>query len=460
MGYTFSDIFILSPSVRSDKSPVRKLANLLTNNDIPIFVPTSDEEHLDEDILKGKIVFSSFHQVKGLERKVVFVFNFDSGYFEYYDKNGQKDEIPNTLYVAATRAKEHLILIHGEDKHFCDFIDIHKLQSIASYDMGYSSKFQHKLSYNKILDKPIKPITIGVTELIKFMPVEILDQCKELLTISKIDLPNEKNINIPVKSKQEDLYESVSEITGVSIPSYYELLTTNKITIHEHIENNIILKMNSKIIKITNKCLIVESDDDELELDETDNNNYIDINPIYKEILESNNTEALLKLTTNWVALKTGYNFKKSQIKKYDWLSKETLLGCIDRLENVLTSDSIRKFEIPLEVSYNEFIIRGFIDLIENNTTIWELKVVKQIDTEHFIQIAIYLWLYYKTYRKFEAGFLYNIITNEKYSILSSIENLEKIVCILCEHKKKGIDKKNDEDFIQQCNLIYNKVYA
>ena len=458
MGYIFSDIFILSPSVRSDKSPVRKLANLLTTNDIPIYVPTSDEEHLDEDILKGKIVFSSFHQVKGLERKIVFIFNFDSGYFEYYDKNGPKDQIPNTLYVATTRAKEHLILIHGEDKHYCDFINIHKLPFITSFEV--SSRFQSKMrsfaNNNKLLDKPIKPIHTGVTELIKFMPVEILDQCKELIVIEKIDLPHQKNINIPVKSKQEDLYESVSEITGVSIPSYYELLTTNKITIHEHIENNIILKMNSKIVKIENKCLIVESDDELTE----NNINVIEQNPIYNEILISKNTETLLKLTTNWVALKTGYNFKKSQIKKYDWLSKETLIGCIDRLENVLTSGSIRKFEIPLEVSYNEFIIRGFIDLIENNTKIWELKVVKQLETEHFIQLAIYLWLYYKTYRKSEAGFLYNIITNEKYSVMCSIENLEKIVSILCEHKKKGIDKKNDDDFISHCNLIYNRVYS
>lgn len=459
MGYEFSDIFILSPSVRSDKSPVRKLANLLTLNDIPIFVPTSDEESLDEDILKGKIVFSSFHQVKGLERKVVFVFNFDSGYFEYYDKNGQKDQIPNTLYVAATRAKEHLILIHGEDKHFCDFINIHKLPLITSFEV--SSRFQSKMHFlgnnnNKLMDKPIKPIHIGVTELIKFMPVEILDQCWELLTIEKIDLPHKKNINIPVKSKQEDLYESVSEITGVAIPSYYELLTTNKITIHEHIENNIILKMNSKVVKIENKCLIVESDD---ELSEN-NINIIEQNPIYNEILISKNTERLLKLTTNWVALKTGYNFKKSQIKKYDWLSKETLIGCIDRLENVLISGSIRKFEIPLEICFNEFIIRGFIDLIENDTQLWEFKVVKQLDTEHFIQLSIYMWLYYRTYQKIQPAFLYNIITNEKYSVMCSIENLQKIVSILCEHKKKGIDKKSDEDFISQCNLIYNRVYS
>jgi hypothetical protein len=455
MGYTFSDIFILSPSVKSEKSPVRKLANSLTTNEIPIYVPTSDDEHLDEDILKGKIVFSTFHQVKGLERKVVFIFNFDSGYFEYYDKHSPKDQIPNTLYVAATRAQDHLILIHGEDKNYCDFINIHKIPIITSFEV--SSKHYKKMMHNFSKDNKLsesKPIQIGVTDLIKFMPVEILDQCKDLIIITKLELPNLKNINIPLKSKQDDLYESVSEITGVCIPCYYELLTTNKITILEHIENNIILKMNSKHIRIENKCLIVESDDDCVD------NNIIEINPVYTEILKSDNTETLLKLTTEWTVLKSGYNFKKSQIKNYDWLSKETLLACIERLENVLTPNSNRKFEIPLEVSYNGFIIRGFVDIIENGNKLWELKVVKQLDTEHFLQLAIYQWLFAKKCKQIEPGFIYNIITNEKYSVSATNENLEKIVFILCEHKKKGLDKKSDEDFISQCSQIYNRVYS
>lgn len=459
MGYNFSDIFILSPSVRSERSPVRKLANLLTSNDIPIFVPTSDEEHLDEDILKGKIVFSTFHQVKGLERKVVFVFNFDSGYFEYYDKNSQKDKIPNTLYVASTRAKEHLILIQGEDKQCCDFIDIYKLQKLTNYDMCYSSKNHNKYVFNTNDDKPLKTYNYGVTQLIKFLPVEILDECKELLTIKKVDLPNIKNINIPVKTKQEDLYESVSEITGVSIPSYYELITTNKMTIQEHIQQNIILKMNSKCINIEIKCLIVESDD-EFSNDNSTDNIQLEINPIFSEIINSKDTNTLLKLATDWVAQKTGYNFKKSQIKKYDWLPKDILLSCTDRLENVLLKGSIRKFEQPLEVSYHNFIIRGFVDLIENNSKLWEFKVVKHLESEHFIQLAVYLWLYYKTYGKMEDGYLYNIITNEQYIISSSIENLEKIMLILYEHKIKDMHKQNDEEFIQQCNSIYNKVYS
>lgn len=80
-GCQLSDLFILAPSVKSEKSPVRQLANKLTERGIPIYVPTSDEEKLDDDLLRGKIVFSTFHQVKGLERPIVLVFNFDVSYF-------------------------------------------------------------------------------------------------------------------------------------------------------------------------------------------------------------------------------------------------------------------------------------------------------------------------------------------------------------------------------------------
>ena len=84
-GYSYSDFFILAPSVKSIKSPIRQLANELSNNKIPIYVPISDEEKIDEDIIKDKMVFSTFHQVKGLERKIVIIFNFDNSYFLFYN---------------------------------------------------------------------------------------------------------------------------------------------------------------------------------------------------------------------------------------------------------------------------------------------------------------------------------------------------------------------------------------
>jgi superfamily I DNA/RNA helicase len=71
LGYKPDDIFVLAPSIKNVMCPTRKLENILKTklSNIPVYVPTSDEEKLDEDILKNKLVFSTFHQSKGLERK-------------------------------------------------------------------------------------------------------------------------------------------------------------------------------------------------------------------------------------------------------------------------------------------------------------------------------------------------------------------------------------------------------
>src|SRR5690606_34746459 len=85
-GYEPSDIFILAPSLQSSNCPVRLFENHIKKNNpkIPIYVPTSDDAKIDHTVIDGKIIFSTFHQAKGMERKVVFVFNFDDSYFKYY----------------------------------------------------------------------------------------------------------------------------------------------------------------------------------------------------------------------------------------------------------------------------------------------------------------------------------------------------------------------------------------
>ena len=111
--YDYSDIFILAPSVKSQNNPIRKFANYISDVlKIPIYIPMSDEEKLDMDVIKGKITFSTFHQVKGLERKVVMVFGFDDSYFKYYKTNHNVDICPNEIYLASTRATDILYVYH------------------------------------------------------------------------------------------------------------------------------------------------------------------------------------------------------------------------------------------------------------------------------------------------------------------------------------------------------------
>ena len=80
--------------IKYKKLPVLILENLIKKYmpDIPIYVPLSDEGPVDETIISNKLAFLSFHQSKGLERKVVFVFNFDNSYFKYYEKEYEGSE--------------------------------------------------------------------------------------------------------------------------------------------------------------------------------------------------------------------------------------------------------------------------------------------------------------------------------------------------------------------------------
>jgi hypothetical protein len=52
---------VLSPSLKSARQPVRVLANLLSMRSFNVFVPNNEDEAIDPEIIKGKIVFSTFH---------------------------------------------------------------------------------------------------------------------------------------------------------------------------------------------------------------------------------------------------------------------------------------------------------------------------------------------------------------------------------------------------------------
>ena len=123
IGYKPDEIFILAPSLKTANCPARLLENYLKLNDqqIPIFVPSYDDVKLDESIINNKLIFSTFHQAKGLERKIVMI------------------------YVVITRAKERLILLHRDKQNYLPFIAIEKLQEYADIDGELGKLDQYKI---------------------------------------------------------------------------------------------------------------------------------------------------------------------------------------------------------------------------------------------------------------------------------------------------------------------------
>lgn len=441
LGYKPSDIFILAPSIKSGKSPVRQLENKIKREmpDVMVYVPTNDDEKLDEELLEGKIIFSTFHQTKGLERKVVIIFNFDNSYFEFYKKDANPCICSNELYVATTRGIDHLTLFHHYNNEYLHFID-----ETIIHEYCY---FEDKDIYIEYREKQTKNIPTSITDIIKFLPQNIIDECFNQLEIIKNDTYSISKINIPLKISNEETTESVSEITGLAIPSMFELKLKNKMNIFEILigtdfEKNVINNGN-------NGCLI--------QLHNKPKQKKYNINNINMEKLTP---EELLYISNCWNTFKNGYLFKIYQITNYEWLEQKKLDECVNRLTELnISINSVFEYRLETENEI-ELLNRklvGFIDCIdEENNIVYEFKCVQKLEKEHYLQLAFYMYMYElekikhikENSDKINKLNKDDILLNNKdiIDLLHIKERLNKKINI---NNKKLIDYKN--------NIVYEK---
>jgi superfamily I DNA and RNA helicase len=182
------EIFILGNSVKGSNSNIRNLENTLVEKDIPCHIPLLENENLDERVIDGKIVFSTFHCVKGRQRKYVFVVGFDNSYLKYYARGLPRDICPNALYVSATRATHGLYLLetagysnnrplkflkknHIEMKQ-CDYITFKgNHQSIFPDDDEQEEQFANL----------IKKHIITPTELVRFISESVIENISPII---------------------------------------------------------------------------------------------------------------------------------------------------------------------------------------------------------------------------------------------------------------------------------------
>ena len=444
LGYKPNDIFILAPSIKSGNSPVRQLENKIKREmpNVMVYVPTNDDEKLDEELLEGKIIFSTFHQTKGLERKVVIIFNFDNSYFEFYKKDANPYICSNELYVATTRGIEHLTLFHHYQNEYLHFID---KTNIKLYCYIEETKM-----FIKSKNQPLKNIDTSNTDIIKFLPQNIIDKCFNELEIIQNSKYIINKINIPLKISNDETTESISEITGIAIPSMFELKLKNKISIYESLikenfEKTIIHTKNNRSL---------------FQLDNTPKQKKHNINHINIQNLTS---EELLYLSNCWNTLKNGYLFKLYQITNYDWLKEKKLNECINRLTELnISKNSL--FEYRLEIENEKELLNrkliGFIDCIDKDKNIvYEFKCVQKLEKEHYLQLALYMYMY-----ELEKIKHITQITDEfnrsKDKLVSEINEINKLNADYLYIREQIIKKISDNDnslIFYENNMIYKE---
>ena len=490
MGYKPEDIFILAPSIKSENSPIKKLENLIKLETNVNVYAAGDNEKIDDDIIKEKLVFATFHQTKGLERKVTIVFNFDNSYFKFYNKDVDPFICPNELYVAVTRGIDRLTIIHGSTNSYLPFLNTDKLEKYC--DVIGSSKL---LSINK-KEEEIKKTS--PTQLISHLPSNILDKCIKLLQIEEIR-PLSNIIHISSKTnknlKNNSTCECVSELTGVAIPTYFELQTKGTINIHKSLLDEYFLDNNKK-----GKTKINENI-----LQRLKNLNIENITP-----------EDLLFLVNCWDCQKSKLLFKMYQIISYDWLPYDKLMNCVDRLTSLRISNNAcfekqyDTYDYKNEKSYViicdlQISIVGYVDCIDlDNNNLYEFKCVSELSVEHYLQLAIYMYLdkyrqnlcenriqncqrfitsmgtvtdkhihyniiqpeieimnseleheiQYKSCSQEMNYYLYNILTDELIRIKCTFESLYEIMTILITNKYMKSKRITDDEFFIKINEI------
>lgn len=445
------DIFILTPSLKKT-TLYKMIENRLVDNNVPCYVPINDDSSLSEDIIKNKVIFSTFHQSKGRERKVVVVCQFDNDYFLYYNRCPVIDRFkcPSTLYVAATRATDQLIIIETSDplpflqySHTqmknSGFIDF---PSIPLGIMNTNSKQELIQTFNKS----------SPSEIIKFIPNDTLFIIEELINkIYTLEKRDERLINvkipghIPVYYNGVELSEEVSDINGITIPSLYEEKYTGSNTIK------------NSVMKIKNDFQ-------------------------YKKYLknidfnETSISDSLL-ISNVYNSNSNGLKFKLAQIhpNSYNWLTSEMVLNVHSNMEIYMNTQQNIKFEYPISeytkvddetykeidlfvekkcVGVNKIRFKSVADAI-SDTDIWEFKCVTSLTIENKLQLIIYAWLWKMLLEK-KMGprkcNLINIRTGELQVLNYNSPLIDEIMVHVIQSKYKKIEVIDDFKFVEKCN--------
>jgi hypothetical protein len=459
-----SEIFVLAASVKGVNSHVRKMENALVEQNVPCHVPMFESDKLDERVIDGKIVFSTFHCAKGRQRKYVFVVGFDNNYFNQFARTiTDKTECPNTLYVGCTRATHGLYLLEFDqyptdrpleflkmghhDLIKSDFVRFKGMpRSIFYPDDGNKAK--------SLIDKKYET----PTKLIKFIPDSTLDYISPIIDrLFTLGSPISSTIDIPmIVQTKRGFFESVSDLNGIAIPSlYYDRLKQDN-------QQNILYKM-------VENALI-----------EMKENEHMYLKRIVKELPEQcGSIRDYLLLANVYTAIQERLYFKLKQIEadEYSWISEQVMSDCLERLDSIIGIELIgenpqvlsehtiihhsmedlhAKIDQTLAPHFPEnmrFRFSAIVDLI-TDSSVWELKCTSEISMDHKLQVIVYAWIWDMLDKPAKAFKILNIKTGEIVVMNYEPVELTNIVVALLKGKYEDTIVKSDEEFLNDVTAV------
>ena len=452
-----SDFFVLGGSVKGPNSLIRRIENALVDANIPCHVPMMENTEIDEEVIKGKIVFSSFHTSKGRQRPFVFIIGFDHSYFKTIARTLDPLVCPNTLYVATTRASQRMFLLESDEwasDRSLKFLRMShndmRVQPYIDFRGVPRSKFEEEPTQ---VTKEIICHKVTPTDMTKFISDSVLEEITELLDSLFVKEINGEPIALPTMVKTNaGFYEDVSDLHGIAIPCMlYDYISA----LYDIDEDS---------------CILYQMIRENLAQTKPNKHLYLKNQPLVKEC---ESVEDYLYMANVYEAAQEKLYFKLKQIERneYTWLSNGVLSECKKRMMDVLQKE-IRREKPLMEhviVTYDDeyanerlnaqlgsqmkdqFAFSGRVDLITKRT-LWELKCTSEITAEHMIQTVVYAWIV-RTLDPSSKKMvkIFNIKTGQVLKLEASLGQLTIIVVAILKGKYEKKPPATEADFLTEC---------
>lgn len=454
-----TDVIVLAPSVRGS-SPAVYLANALALREVPVFRSDSDVSDIAPEVAQGKVLICTYHQAKGIERRASIVLGFDQNYHTWYDKVVEPPTVTsNPQYVAATRALEHLVLIHEYRSPPLPFVDLETVEQ--SCDLVVVRPLQIEEP------KPKREIpAFSVTALCRNLSETLITACLERLQVHLLATPAFGVQPSPLTEIEDrhGLLESVSNVTGTAVPAIYQWRQRRKLAIlagplklleppkrrprRPNPLRNLPQAFYEKLESI--------SDAHDAQLLGAD------------DILFLSNIEmaAKDKDITKLLAI---------PLHEYKWLTEAHCRDIQYTLNNLPGPAKVSGPGVQFEaIKYRKFlsithgggptnpekkrgvIVTGAMDICRPRGTskiVWEIKNSDSLQPEHILQVALYMLLLGES----TSGFLVSSRTGQVVEVIAKTpESLMDILQLLVDAKSGGeqtrlLNTFSDEEFLEEC---------
>ena len=438
------DIYVLGYSLKN------KLMRDLENNikkqfpAVNTYAQTNDEAVLNESVLKNKLAFCTFHSSKGTERKVVVVLGFDTTYFDFYARTEDPTKCPNLLYVAATRATERLILVQtAAPLPFLRRGDVLARCCDMSVDAALPQCLRCGMQHmtpcitatGGATRRSAEPTSVNVTDMLRHLDPDTVERCFKMLCLRKVQEGGQFNMMPPAVQNnappfENSTMEEVSDITGTAIPAFYEMRKKGSCTLVDCLESGIVRKPDVLKDIVQGRYHLSKS-----------------------LARRPTTSDDFLFWANCWLATNSGYVGRLTQIKQYHWFPDAAMEQCMERLDdtmlriNMNPTEYERNIDVEPQPETMRYRISGRVDMVDSENMM-EFKAVGELRREHFLQVAIYMYMMRIKGEQRRNNYLYNVLTDECIEIKCEI--LPLLVEEIFRSKYASLTSVNDTDFLNQ----------